>query len=674
MAEIVQYQLERMVGELEDLERLGLFSKVELKAVVKKRTKFEYSLRRRHVPASAFLRYIAYEMNVEALRKQRAQRILKHGPRKHTLSDHSITQRIISLYERALVRHGNTAALWEQYIAFVSAQRNGGDDEQGYARLLAQVYGRAIARHPRCERLWVMAAAHEIERKADGSAARALLLRGLRVNPGSRVLWSECIRLEVLLVERIRARRRVLGIDGAGAEAEAEAETEAREEADDDGTIRLDALDDAASGDKEDAIGEHVLATEFARLTPGKLTPAQHAEQSAERNAFLQGAVVQLVFTQAIQSLSKDLAFRQECASLMRTSSLQSVHAHVLSTIAADFGDSPEARAYLCTEHLGHGDPATDAQLAVERFASALGQLDKPEMWAQYLAFLTERQADEGHVELRPYYKALAERAIGKLTEDGPMDAELAMLVAHELSDRPRQREWLTTATSRFPQSAALWTLHLQKLIDEQADAKEIERLFERHALANSDTALWDLWLQWTEGQCANARLSPAAAQKRFLAALAPRRSDGQATRLQVRYVEWAWGLPAHVSLQAGSGDGDDDNDFKGEPLAMSPGNVVALRRAYANVARHAFPTSAFYARCIELEPEAAHRKLLHEMACRVEPADMAPWMSYLHSLLSVHNLDAASAVLFSARAAMPTDTQRDALDAAYQQLTEASV
>ncbi|KAJ2368682.1 U3 snoRNP protein [Coemansia sp. RSA 2607] len=665
MAEIVQYQLERMVGELEDLERLGLFSKVELKAIVKKRTKFEYSLRRRHVAASSFLRYIAYEMNVEALRKQRAQRILKHRPRKHTLSDHSITQRIISLYERALVRHGNTAALWEQYIAFVSAQRNGADDDQGYARLLAQVYGRAIARHPRCERLWVMAAAHEIERKADGSAARALLLRGLRVNKGSRVLWSECIRLEVLLVERIRARRRVLGIDGA----DTKAETEAEAEADEDGTIRLDALDgEATSGEKEDAIGERVLAAEFARITPGKLTPAQHADQSAERNAFLQGAVVQLVFTQAIQSLPKDLAFRQECASLLRTSGLLSVHSHVLATIAADFATSPEAQAYLCTEHLGHGEPVADAQLAVEKFAAALERLDEPAMWAEYLKFLAEQQADERQEELRPYYVALSERAIGKLIAHGPMDAELAMLVAGELTDRTKQREWLATATLRFPQSAALWTLRLQRLIDEHADAKQIEQLFKHHALATNDAALWGLWLQWTEAQCASACLSPAAAQKRFLAALAPRRSDDEATRLQVRYVEWAWGLPLYVTLQSTS---DDDDELK--PLVMAPGNAEALRRAYANVARHAFPTSAFYARCIELEPEAARRKLLHEMACRVEPSDMAPWMSYLQSLLSAHNLDAAAAVLFSARAAMPTDTQRDALDAAYQQLTETS-
>ncbi|KAJ1906222.1 U3 snoRNP protein, partial [Coemansia sp. RSA 2337] len=63
MAEIVQYHLEQMVGELEDLERRKLFTKPELKSIVKKRTKFEYGLRRRRVSRADFLRYIEYEIN-----------------------------------------------------------------------------------------------------------------------------------------------------------------------------------------------------------------------------------------------------------------------------------------------------------------------------------------------------------------------------------------------------------------------------------------------------------------------------------------------------------------------------------------------------------------------------------------------------------------------------------
>lgn len=96
MAETVQFYLEQMVPELEDFEQKGLFTKVpfryfydskrfaywpgrqeqaEIKAIVKKRTNFEYALKRRIAKKIDFLRYIEYEMNLEALRKKRKARL-----------------------------------------------------------------------------------------------------------------------------------------------------------------------------------------------------------------------------------------------------------------------------------------------------------------------------------------------------------------------------------------------------------------------------------------------------------------------------------------------------------------------------------------------------------------------------------------------------------------------
>lgn len=41
MAETVQYQLERMLPELDELEKHQVFSPIEIKSIVKKRTNFE---------------------------------------------------------------------------------------------------------------------------------------------------------------------------------------------------------------------------------------------------------------------------------------------------------------------------------------------------------------------------------------------------------------------------------------------------------------------------------------------------------------------------------------------------------------------------------------------------------------------------------------------------------
>ncbi|KAI9503068.1 U3 small nucleolar RNA-associated protein 6-domain-containing protein, partial [Coemansia spiralis] len=191
MAEAVQYHLERMVGELEDLERHQVFTKSELRQLVKKRTSFEYTLKRRRAQPVDYLRYIRYELNVDRLRRLRDQR--------RTQPDHTTT-RVVSIFERLLARH-NKADLWTQYIGFLMQRNN--------KRLLSKAFARAIVAHPRVTRLWIMAARYQLEQIA-GSAARRLLQRALRVNPEAKDVWLEYFKLELHLVEKIRMRRRVL--------------------------------------------------------------------------------------------------------------------------------------------------------------------------------------------------------------------------------------------------------------------------------------------------------------------------------------------------------------------------------------------------------------------------------------------------------------------------------
>ena len=49
--------MEEMIPEIEDLEKRGYFSKAEIRQIVKKRTDFEYSLKRRAAVKADFLRY-----------------------------------------------------------------------------------------------------------------------------------------------------------------------------------------------------------------------------------------------------------------------------------------------------------------------------------------------------------------------------------------------------------------------------------------------------------------------------------------------------------------------------------------------------------------------------------------------------------------------------------------
>lgn len=61
MAELVQASLEGMLTELEQMQRLELFSSDEVKEVIKRRQRFEYKLQKRQKKKEDILTYIQYE-------------------------------------------------------------------------------------------------------------------------------------------------------------------------------------------------------------------------------------------------------------------------------------------------------------------------------------------------------------------------------------------------------------------------------------------------------------------------------------------------------------------------------------------------------------------------------------------------------------------------------------
>uniref|UniRef100_A0AAQ4PK65 UTP6 small subunit processome component n=1 Tax=Gasterosteus aculeatus aculeatus TaxID=481459 RepID=A0AAQ4PK65_GASAC len=71
MAEIVQHRIEERIPELEQLERVGLFTKKEVKSIIKRATALEYKLHRLIVNKDDFIAYIQYEINILELIKKR---------------------------------------------------------------------------------------------------------------------------------------------------------------------------------------------------------------------------------------------------------------------------------------------------------------------------------------------------------------------------------------------------------------------------------------------------------------------------------------------------------------------------------------------------------------------------------------------------------------------------
>ncbi|KAI9366163.1 U3 small nucleolar RNA-associated protein 6-domain-containing protein [Zopfochytrium polystomum] len=223
MAENVHFQLERMLPDLEALERKGLFSKDEIKAIVKRRTDLEYAIHRRISQCADYLRYIEYEINLHRLCKKRRIRLGLVPPqdKKNAKGDaalvretkaavkleEAILKRVEALYSKALKRFPGDLELWNQFFEWSrSVGRN---------KTLGRSFARAIQVHSTKPTIWIMAAGWEFEDKNNINNARILMQRGLRLNRYSQFFWHEYFKLELMWLEKLRQRRIILfGDDG----------------------------------------------------------------------------------------------------------------------------------------------------------------------------------------------------------------------------------------------------------------------------------------------------------------------------------------------------------------------------------------------------------------------------------------------------------------------------
>lgn len=188
--------------ELEELERMGVFSSDEIRNIIRKRRDFEYRLQKRIVQKTDFLRYMQYEINLDMLKKKRKLRL---GIKRNLHGEQTVMRRIHNLFQNALKKFVGDIKLWIQYIEFCK--------HMGSTKILGKVFARVLQYHPNKPNLWIMAAKWEFEENKNIPNSRTLLQRGLRVNPLSKQLWLEYFRMELLHVEKIHKRRTILGLN-----------------------------------------------------------------------------------------------------------------------------------------------------------------------------------------------------------------------------------------------------------------------------------------------------------------------------------------------------------------------------------------------------------------------------------------------------------------------------
>lgn len=172
--------------------------------------------------------------------------------------------------------------------------------------------------------LWIYAARHAVDENGDMTEARSFMQRGLRFNKGSRQLWLEYTKLELLYIAKIITRRRLLGIDGL-----VEVKQQSNE---DENMVELPTItaEEANPGLKEHEkdIGNSPL-------------------NNIENNPALNGTIPLTVFDAAIQEISNDIGFVFSFFNLLGTFAnlpcLSKLLDHITSHALSNYPTSPMA-------------------------------------------------------------------------------------------------------------------------------------------------------------------------------------------------------------------------------------------------------------------------------------------------------------------------------------------
>ena len=197
MAEIIQERIEDRLPELEQLERIGLFSRAEIKAIIKKASDLEYKIQRRTLFKEDFINYVQYEINLLELIQRRRARI-GYSFKKDEI-ENSIVHRVQGVFRRASAKWKDDVQLWLSYVVFCK--------KWATKAQLSKVFSAMLAIHSNKPALWIMAAKWEMEDRLSSESARQLFLRALRFHPECPKLYQEYFRMELMHAEKLRKEK-----------------------------------------------------------------------------------------------------------------------------------------------------------------------------------------------------------------------------------------------------------------------------------------------------------------------------------------------------------------------------------------------------------------------------------------------------------------------------------
>ncbi|XP_068448212.1 U3 small nucleolar RNA-associated protein 6 homolog [Clinocottus analis] len=484
MAEIVQQRIEERIPELEQLERVGLFTKKEVKSIVKKATALEYKLHRLIVNKEDFIAYIQYEINVLELTKKRRAHI--HYQFKREEIEFPVIHRINSVFRRATNKWKDDVQLWLSHVAFCKKWATKGQ--------ISKVFSAMLAIHPDKPALWIMAAKSELEDRNSSESARHLFLRALRFHPDNKKVFQEYFRMELLHCEKQRKQKSEL---------------------------------EKAEMD----LGEYAFSPE---ILSGKLAEVVYRDatgkiKEAEFVISLLNIAAIFDFTKELQDfILQDLQFNYTADSL------------TWDFMAKRELEAPGVGAELQTPK----GRASDINRREERcclvYEEGVKSIGAEPMWSCYATFCLERLKRKTNVdELK---EKRQQRLLGVLqrAHDSSLLKEdyyknwLQILLS--TGDAEGAAGVAAAASRRYSQSAAMWSLSLRTLME--LGSGDVDRLFQEalaHVEPKESLPLWRLQVQWSAaGQ--NPEQTDAVFQRGLLSPVA-----AVSMAIKESYLDWSY-------------------------------------------------------------------------------------------------------------------------------------
>ncbi|XP_063228189.1 U3 small nucleolar RNA-associated protein 6 homolog [Bacillus rossius redtenbacheri] len=432
MAEFIEYRMEEMIQELEQMERTNMFDKQEVRTIGKMRKEFEAKIQRQVKSEEDFLRYIQYEIDVLNLVKVRRQKMGLSGSKADI--EYSIANRLNRLFRIAVTVFKDDIRIWAWYLSFCK--------RVGFHSSASNMLARMLAIHSDKPSLWKCAATVEFEEMNSVENARQYLMRGLRFHPESRLLHLELFKLELTYADM---KRKESGQQDKDANSS----------------------DSRLPGDADNAAGcssqDHVEMVGLDQVKEGKIAEVMYEMAVKKINdvsfiTTLLSTASKYDFTQNLQrkiinDLLKNFPNDELTWNTMARRELEGLH----------YTDSPFPSEHRAVKDDSKKSLRERIKLCVGVYVAAFKKVNTERMWSLYIDTLLEINEDTTHLPV--FKKKLLREAFQGAHAAGKLAQKYYKLWAEMLQSTNKVHKLdsvLRVATERFPQSPELWLLRLR--------------------------------------------------------------------------------------------------------------------------------------------------------------------------------------------------------------------